>query len=42
MEKGTVVESGHPNLLLQVSKEYFRITFCSDLICNKILMARNS
>ena len=23
-------------------KYYFRITFCSDLICNKILMVRNS
>ena len=22
-------------------KYYFRITFCSDLICNKILMVRN-
>ena len=24
------------------NKYYFRITFCSDLICNKILMVRNS
>ena len=26
----------------KIHKYYFRITFCSDLICNKILMVRNS
>ena len=29
-------------IILYLKKKYFRVTFCSDLICNKIIMVRHS